>query len=77
VPGDAEDIEVRDVAGVVALLADSINRVRKAGLDPKIANAIGYLASVLLRALSESELERRIAELERLAQEHQKGAAGQ
>jgi hypothetical protein len=70
-PADAPDPDIRDVAGVVALLAESIAQVRKGTIDPKVANATGYLASVLLRALQDGELERRLAELERRAQEHQ------
>ena len=34
---------------MTALLATTINDVRRGRLDPRIANAVGYLAGVLLR----------------------------
>jgi hypothetical protein len=46
------------------LLADSINRLRRGQLDPRVANAIGYLTSVLLKALESGEIEDRLAHLE-------------
>jgi hypothetical protein len=49
---------------VSALLGDSINRLRRGELDPKVANAMGYLSSVLLRALEQGSLEERMAKLE-------------
>jgi hypothetical protein len=45
------------------LLADSINRLRRGQLDPRVANSMGYLASVLLKALDQ-RLEDRLAHLE-------------
>lgn len=54
--------EVGDVAGVVKLLAETISQVRTGALDTKIANATGYLSSVLLRALEGSELAKQIEE---------------
>ena len=62
-PATAPDLPVRTVTDVVALLAESINQTRKGGLDPKVANAIGYLSSVLLRALQDSDLAEQLAEL--------------
>jgi hypothetical protein len=44
-------------------LADSINRLRRGQLDPRVANAMGYLASILLKALDQ-RLEERLAYLE-------------
>ena len=47
----APDVKVEDVAGVVRLLSETITQVRRGEIDPKVANATGYLSSVLLRAL--------------------------
>jgi uncharacterized small protein (DUF1192 family) len=63
-PADAPDLDVKDVTSVVVLLGRCINEVRKGLIDPKVANATGYLASVLLRALEVGELEQRLAALE-------------
>jgi hypothetical protein len=49
-----------DVADVVTLLSETISQVRRGEIDPKIANATGYLSSVLLRALEGGELAREI-----------------
>jgi hypothetical protein len=64
-PADTPDTPVGSVADVVVLLAESSNQTRKGGLDPKVANAVGYLASVLLRALRDADLDGQLAELRR------------
>jgi hypothetical protein len=46
--GSADDVSV--------LLSDSINRLRRGQLDPRVGNAMGYLASVLLRALEQGPI---------------------
>jgi hypothetical protein len=56
----APDVKVEDVAGVVKLLSETISQVRRGEIDPKIANATGYLSSVLLRALEGGVLAREI-----------------
>ena len=48
---------------IAQLLADSINRLRRGQLDPRVANAMGYLASVLIRALEQGLVEERLANL--------------
>jgi len=62
-PSDTPDHPLGDASQVSALLADSINRLRRGQLDPRVANAMGYLASVLLKALDQ-RLEQRLAHLE-------------
>src|SRR5262245_56372401 len=68
-PPDAPDVEVRDMPGIVTLLVSSINDVRKGCIDPKIANAIGFLATVLLRALEGSQLAKQVEEQARILAE--------
>jgi hypothetical protein len=63
-PADTPDHSLRDTRDVSDLLADSINRLRRGELDPRVANAIGYLAGILLRALEQGPLEERLAHLE-------------
>ena len=58
---NAEDLPVRNAADVTALLGTTINEVRQGKLDPKVANAIGYLAGVLLRALETSDIAEQLA----------------
>jgi hypothetical protein len=63
---DAQDVRVEDSADVVNLLGQTINQVRRGEIDPRVANAIGYLSNIVLAATSQCELERRIAGLESL-----------
>ena len=61
---DAPDVKVADCRDVVQLIGATINQVRKGELDPRVANAVGYLANVLIKAVEQSETERRLDELE-------------
>jgi hypothetical protein len=63
-PFDTPDHPLGDTNQVSVLLADSINRLRRGELDPRIANAMGYLASVLMKALENGKIEDRLAHLE-------------
>jgi hypothetical protein len=63
-PPDTPDAPLGSVADVVTLLGLTINQVRRGEIDPKVANAIGYLSATLLRALEQGDIERRLAELE-------------
>jgi hypothetical protein len=64
VDGQCPDMPVGSAADIVALLADTINRVRRGTLDPKIGNVVGYLTSVAIRCLEVGQLEDRLAHLE-------------
>jgi hypothetical protein len=61
---DTPDPRLNSVHDVAGLLADTICRVRKGGLDPRVANTIGYLAGIMIRALEGADLEQRLADLE-------------
>ena len=65
-PADAPDVKVEDGADVVKLLSSTINQVRRGEIDPRVANAVGYLSNIVLTATGQRELESRIAELESL-----------
>jgi hypothetical protein len=60
----ALDVNVKDCQDVVRLISETINQVRKGQIDPRVANAVGYLANVLIRAVEQGEMERRLDELE-------------
>jgi hypothetical protein len=61
---DTPDHSLLNSQDVANLLGDSINQLRRGQLDPRVANAIGYLTSVLLRALEQGPMEERLAQLE-------------
>ena len=63
-PSDTPDAPLASTADVVRFLGQTINQVRRGEIDPKVTNAIGYLAATLLRALEQGDIERRLAELE-------------
>lgn len=60
------DVQVASCQDVVGLVSDTINQVRKGQLDPRIANAVGYLAGILIKAAEQGDMEKRIAEIEGL-----------
>ena len=63
-PSDTPDHPLGNTKEVSAFLADSINQLRRGQLDPRVANGVGYLSSVLLRALEQGPLEERLAKIE-------------
>lgn len=60
----APDVKVESCQDVVRLISETINQVRKGQLDPRVANAIGYLANVLIKAVEQGDMEKRIEDLE-------------
>lgn len=63
-PCETPDHPLNNVHDVSLLLGHSINQVRRGQLDPRVANAMGYLASILLGALQQGPLEARLSRLE-------------
>lgn len=54
----------KTAADLRELLAESIIEIRSGKLDPRIANALGYLGASYLRALEVSDIEKRLDALE-------------
>jgi hypothetical protein len=67
-PADAADLPLHSGKDVVALLAETINQVRKGQLSPKIASIVGYLSGPLLKALETSDTEERLTRVEHALQ---------
>jgi hypothetical protein len=63
-PRDTPDHPLRNTTEVSAFLAETINQVRRGAIDPRVANCMGQLASVMLRSLEQGPLEIRMARLE-------------
>lgn len=61
---DIPDVDIASSQDVVRLVAGTINDVRKGRMDPRVANAVGYLANVLLKAIDQGDVEARLAMLE-------------
>jgi hypothetical protein len=67
------DVKIADCEDVVEILSETINQVRKGQIDPRVANAVGYLATVLIKAAEQGDLERRISEVEAVLKSRGKG----
>jgi hypothetical protein len=60
------EVKVEDCGDAIALISATINQVRKGQIDPRVANSIGFLANILIKALERDKLEARIEQLEAL-----------
>ena len=63
-PTQTPVLKVQSAQDVVILLSESINQVRRGEIDPRIANAVGYLSGLFLKAREQGEIEERLSELE-------------
>jgi len=61
--GDLSKIPLKSIGDVSGLLEETINRVRQGPFDLRAGNAIGFLASILLKALDQ-RVEERLVHLE-------------
>lgn len=62
---DLPDRTLHSPQDLIELLADTVNLVRRGELEPRIANAVGYLSSTLLRAIDQAQTETRLKALMR------------
>ena len=62
--GDLSKIPLKSIGDVSGLLEETINRVRQGPFDLRAANAIGFLASILLKAIDSGRIEDDLAHLE-------------
>ena len=58
------NININDAGDVKRLLNSIINDLRNGEIDSKSANAIGYLANIMLKAVEISDMEGRLKTLE-------------
>ena len=63
-PPETPDVRLKGAGDVVRVISETMNQVRRGEIDPRVANSIGYLAGVLLKALEADELEERLSALE-------------
>jgi hypothetical protein len=60
---------LKSVRDVTELLAETINHLRAGKLDPRVANAVGYLATAMLKALQEGDIEARLRAIEQVLEQ--------
>jgi len=63
-PAATPDRPLQAIPDVVSLLGETINQVRRGELDPRVANAVGYLAGIFLKAVEQGRTDERLAALE-------------
>ena len=63
-PPNAPDFSIECAQDVAGLLTRTINQTLRGEIDPKVANAVGYLSGVILRDREQGEIEERIARIE-------------
>lgn len=56
--------DLKTVGDVKGLLSETIHQVRTGAIDPKVANCVGYLSGILLKAIEVGEIEERLAAME-------------
>ncbi|MBN2226833.1 MAG: hypothetical protein JW763_05670 [candidate division Zixibacteria bacterium] len=71
-PADTPDIKIESSDDIMRLLGETISQVRRGQINPKIANSIGYLVSVILKTREQGEFEERIKQLEEMVSCHHK-----
>jgi hypothetical protein len=55
---------LKTVDDVTNLLADTINDLRSGSIDSRLANTVGYLATGMLKALQQGDIEGRLRAME-------------
>jgi hypothetical protein len=60
------DVKVEDCGDAITLISENINQVRKGKIDPRVANSVGFLANILIKAVERNQMETRIEQLEAL-----------
>ena len=60
---------LKTMEDVRRFLADTINRLNKDDIDPGKASKLGYLCQILTRVIEGSDLEKRVAEIEKAVKE--------
>jgi len=63
-PSSTPDAKLQNAQDAMKLLACTINQVRRGEIDPKIANTVGYLTALFMKAHTQSETESRLSALE-------------
>jgi hypothetical protein len=72
---NAPDVHIKSADDLASLLSETISQVRRGDIDPRIANAVGYLSGTILKAREQGELEERLTKLELFIEGVQKGSA--
>ncbi|RJO58949.1 hypothetical protein C4546_05105 [Candidatus Parcubacteria bacterium] len=67
---ELEEVEIKSIQDITALLAKTINELRTNKIPPKIAVNIGYLSNIMITSLKEGEIEKRLEVIENAIKLH-------
>jgi len=65
-PKNIPEFELKVAEDVVRLLSITINQVRRGEIDPRVANAVGYLSGIILKAKEQGDIEKRLKQIEEI-----------
>lgn len=74
---DVPDVKLENSEDTAELLSQTINQVRKGLISPQVANSVGYLTGIAMKAAEQNELEARIRRLEALLKKRIAGISGE
>jgi hypothetical protein len=63
-PAESPDVQLTSCKDVTVLLSESISQTLRGELDPRVANTIGFLSGVFLKALEQGLVEERLLKVE-------------
>lgn len=63
-PKDTPDISLSTPQEIQQLIASTINQVRRGEIAPQIANAVGYLVNIGIKAIETGDIEERLKRIE-------------
>lgn len=63
----------KSAADIGDLIVETINQVRTGQVDIRIANAVGYLSNILIKARETADLEQRVEKLEEIQVRMERG----
>lgn len=63
---EESNIKIENISDVLKLLEKTINQVRSGEIDSKIASVVGFLSNIMLRALEQGLIEKRVAAMENI-----------
>ena len=63
-PAESPDVQLTSSKDVAVLLSESISQTLRGELDPRVANTIGFLSGVFLKALEQGLVEERLLKVE-------------
>lgn len=69
-PVNTPDLHLYTAGDVTSLLKDTVNQVRRGEIDPRVCNAIGCIAGLLLKAQQQEQMEKRMGRIESVIEDH-------